>query len=45
MGNIKDDKLMNHSEDGQIENKQNDVRDESQEDYEGKSSITLGKND
>ena len=45
VGNTNDDKLTNHSEDGQIENKQNDVKDESQEDYEAKSSITLGKND
>ena len=45
VGNTKDDKLTNHSEDGQIENEQNDARDESQEDYEGKSSITLLKND
>ena len=44
-GNTNDDKLTNHSEDGQIENEQNDVKDESQEDYEAKSSITLGKND
>ena len=43
VGDTKDDKMTNHSEDRP--NKINEIRDEIQEDYEGMSSTNLDKND
>ena len=43
VGDTKDDKMTNHSEDRP--NKINEIKDEIQEDYEGMSSTNLDKND